>query len=587
MMKLSCGFFAIIIAISLSLNSSAQGPDTWVQKANFGGGVVRSAVGFSIGSKGYIGTGWDNSGGYHKDFWEYDPASDTWTQKADFGGTARDAAVGFNIGAKGYIGTGEIQFHIYVKDFWEYDPSANTWTQKADFGGAARGYAVGFSIGAKGYIGTGEKNGVSAYTKDFWEYDPSTNTWTQKADFGGGARWYACGFNIGSKGYLGTGDNAGDKEDFWEFNPNTNSWTQKANFGGSIRYAAVGFNIDNHGYIGTGCDYNGYHNDFWEYDTLLDQWTKKADFGGLSRMLSVGYSIGHKGYIGTGSTVYGIIGDFWEYITSCGLPPVTFKLCFDSITNLTAKPFGLKGGIPLGGIYSGPGVNSVTGIFNPSIAGTGIKTIIYTYTNAAMCSWAKSKTIIVQPDPGFTCGNDLTDFRDNQVYPTILIGTQCWMQKNLNYGNVLQGTISQTDNCVNEKYCYNDDAANCTKYGGLYQWDEMMAYEVVPGSQGLCPPGWHVPTETEWGALFAFYQGQSLAGKTMQDSINAGFQAKESGVIYSNISWNFKGTATIFWTSLQSGNIKAVSHSMNIYNLSVADYIANRSNAFALRCLKY
>ena len=40
------------------------------------------------------------------DFWEYDPSTNTWTQKADFGGTARNWAVGFSIGNKGYIGTG-------------------------------------------------------------------------------------------------------------------------------------------------------------------------------------------------------------------------------------------------------------------------------------------------------------------------------------------------------------------------------------------------------------------------------------------------------------------------------------------------
>ena len=90
---------------------------------------------------------------YTKDFWEYDPAANTWTQKADFGGTARYGAVGFSIGSKGYIGTG--YDGSYIKDFWEYDPAANTWTQKADFGGTARYGAVGFSIGSKGYIGTG------------------------------------------------------------------------------------------------------------------------------------------------------------------------------------------------------------------------------------------------------------------------------------------------------------------------------------------------------------------------------------------------------------------------------------------------
>ena len=73
-----------------------------------------------------------------KDFWEYDPATNTWTQKADFGGTARYVAVGFSIGSKGYIGTGDDDLNQFLKDFWEYDPATNTWTQKADFGGTAR-----------------------------------------------------------------------------------------------------------------------------------------------------------------------------------------------------------------------------------------------------------------------------------------------------------------------------------------------------------------------------------------------------------------------------------------------------------------
>ena len=82
--------------------------------------------------------GWFRSP-YTKDFWEYNPSTtaNTWTQKADFGGTARYEAVGFSIGSKGYIGTG-CDGSSYTKDFWEYDPAANTWTQKADFGGTAR-----------------------------------------------------------------------------------------------------------------------------------------------------------------------------------------------------------------------------------------------------------------------------------------------------------------------------------------------------------------------------------------------------------------------------------------------------------------
>jgi uncharacterized protein (TIGR02145 family) len=267
-------------------------------------------------------------------------------------------------------------------------------------------------------------------------------------------------------------------------------------------------------------------------------------------------------------------------------PSVSFTLCFDSITTINAAAFKLKGGVPIGGVYSGPGVNSSTGVFTPSSAGIGTKTITYFYQNSFSCANSKSKTIIVQAAPSFNCGQNLIDIRDNKVYSTVQLGTQCWMQKNLNYGTSLQGTTEQTDNCINEKYCYSDNIANCTLYGGLYQWDELMAYDNIPGAQGLCPPGWHVPTQTEWNTLFTFYQQQALAGKPLQDTIIMGFRAKETGVIYSNFSWSFKGFATIFWTSTPSGTIKALSHGMNLINFSVSDYSTNRSNAFAVRCLK-
>ena len=151
---------AILLAPGLT---SSWAQDAWTQKADFGGGATYGAVGFSIGSKGYIGTGIVGN-----DFWEYDPATNGWTQKADFGGGYRAYAVGFSIGTKGYIGTGALDYPF--NDFWEYDPAANAWTQKADMGGAGRAYAVGFSIGTKGYIGTGYD--YSFYYKDFWEYTP-------------------------------------------------------------------------------------------------------------------------------------------------------------------------------------------------------------------------------------------------------------------------------------------------------------------------------------------------------------------------------------------------------------------------------
>jgi N-acetylneuraminic acid mutarotase len=59
------------------------GQAQWTQKADFAGGNRRFAAGFSIGEKGYLGTGYNEGWTARKDFYEYDPATDTWTQIAD------------------------------------------------------------------------------------------------------------------------------------------------------------------------------------------------------------------------------------------------------------------------------------------------------------------------------------------------------------------------------------------------------------------------------------------------------------------------------------------------------------------------
>jgi len=140
-------------------------PMPGLKKADFGI-EAQSAVGFSIGNKGYIGSG--------QAFWEYDPAAVAWTQKTDFGGSTRGSSAGFSINSKGYIGTGSniLLNPIELKDFWEYDPAAVpaavAWTQKTHFGWeTARTGAVGFSIGSKGYIGTGSDASSIPFTKEF------------------------------------------------------------------------------------------------------------------------------------------------------------------------------------------------------------------------------------------------------------------------------------------------------------------------------------------------------------------------------------------------------------------------------------
>jgi uncharacterized protein (TIGR02145 family) len=55
-----------------------------------------------------------------------------------------------------------------------------------------------------------------------------------------------------------------------------------------------------------------------------------------------------------------------------------------------------------------------------------------------------------------------------QTYNTVLIGSQCRSKENLNIGMRINGLQEQTDNTIIEKYCYNNDSANCNLYGGLY-----------------------------------------------------------------------------------------------------------------------
>lgn len=123
------------------------------------------------------------------------------------------------------------------------------------------------------------------------------------------------------------------------------------------------------------------------------------------------------------------------------------------------------------------------------------------------------------PGDGDPCpGQPTITDSDGNVYNTVLIGGQCWMAENLNIGNRIDGSSSQTDNGIIEKYCYNNSDAQCDVYGGLYQWDEMMGYTATEGSQGICPDGWHLPTDAEWTALATYLGGESVAGGSMKES---------------------------------------------------------------------
>ncbi|OFZ09148.1 MAG: hypothetical protein A2338_05930 [Bacteroidetes bacterium RIFOXYB12_FULL_41_6] len=128
------------------------------------------------------------------------------------------------------------------------------------------------------------------------------------------------------------------------------------------------------------------------------------------------------------------------------------------------------------------------------------------------------------------------------------------MAENLNVGTRIDGINSPTNNGTIEKYCYNNDPANCDIYGGLYQWDEMMQYVTTEGAQGVCPDGWHLPGDEEWKTLeMALGMSQSQADATGWRGTDEGGKMKEPDLAHWN-SPNTGASNSSGFTALPGGN---------------------------------
>lgn len=207
------------------------------------------------------------------------------------------------------------------------------------------------------------------------------------------------------------------------------------------------------------------------------------------------------------------------------------------------------------------------------------------------------------------CGDTL--FYDDKFYGTIQIGNQCWFQNNLNVGATINYCGPQTDNGIIEKYCYDGDEANCDEYGGLYQWAEMVQYyngatdstnfnpPPTGHLQGICPDGWHLPTEAEWDELFTNLNGISSAGGKMKEegtkhwytpnssaTNESGFTALPAGLTHGGCYYDNLTFTCNYWTLTE------------IYTLAVRSYqLLNNSGwvgwmdppktlGVSVRCLK-
>jgi len=217
----------------------------------------------------------------------------------------------------------------------------------------------------------------------------------------------------------------------------------------------------------------------------------------------------------------------------------------------------------------------------------------YTIGSANVTLYAKWTAV-------WACGASFTDSRDYAVYTTVLIGTQCWMKQNLNVGTRVTGVTTQTNNSIIEKYCYSNDENNCSTYGGLYQWDEMMGYSTTPGIQGICPTGWHIPTDTEYKTLVEGQAtpgcesstgwqcspaGSHLSNLTLNHDNSSGFTALLAGHSNTDGSFNSLSVYTYLWSSLQSGT-SAWRRSLYSGYATVYRDTNDKAYGFSVRCLK-
>lgn len=191
------------------------------------------------------------------------------------------------------------------------------------------------------------------------------------------------------------------------------------------------------------------------------------------------------------------------------------------------------------------------------------------------------------------CPGTPTVTYEGKTYYTVQIGDQCWLRKNLDVGTTIGGSQNATDNGVIEKYCYDNDPANCFTHGGLYQWDEAMQYTTTEGVQGICPAGWHIPTLAEIEALSATVGGDGNALKEIGQGIDggagtntSGFSALLAGIRHYDGYFISLGYDTYFWSSTEY--YASYPSILGLYydDSDIYPYHHYKEYGFSVRCIK-
>jgi len=147
-----------------------------------------------------------------------------------------------------------------------------------------------------------------------------------------------------------------------------------------------------------------------------------------------------------------------------------------------------------------------------------------------------------------------------QGYKTVKIGTQTWMAQNLNY-NIPDSMFASM--------CYGDQESNCKKYGSLYSWSTAMALndscnynscasQIKAKHQGICPSGWHIPTNADWDQLLRFVDGSKNTGAYYNSKTAGKLLKAKSGWVddYGKPAGN--GTNALGFEALPGGEFSGV-----------------------------
>lgn len=217
---------------------------------------------------------------------------------------------------------------------------------------------------------------------------------------------------------------------------------------------------------------------------------------------------------------------------------------------------------------------------------SGMLEVFEHYQLEVMVTDANSCSII----RSFDIQNNFVDSRDGRVYKTVKIGDQIWMAENLKVGTFIQSTNNSTDNSTIEKYLLNDDP-DYTGEGVYYKWDEAMNYSSSEAEQGICPPGWHIPTEEEWLQLRQNLGGVYCEiGPQLQFTGTSGFEMEPTGSIYQlhDNPW-FRTGNYAFWLSSTDQNAENTPFSVGWGENYCAEHHGStsyNSTARPIRCIK-